>query len=61
VRQGDPLVDVIDPITGASTTLASPVDGLFFARDLRRFAVAGMSLGKVAGKAALRQGKLLSA
>jgi hypothetical protein len=37
------------------------VDGLFFARDNRRFAVAGMSIGKVAGAEATRQGKLLSA
>ncbi len=61
VTTGQPLIDLIDPLTGAVHTLTSPVDGLFFARDLRRFAVAGMSLGKVAGRTALRQGKLLSA
>ena len=61
VRQGDPLIDLIDPLSGQVTTLASPVDGLFFARDLRRFAVAGMTLGKVAGSQALRSGSLLSA
>ena len=61
VRQGDPIVDVIDPFTGQCSTLSSPVDGLFFARDLRRFAVAGMTLGKVAGREALRSGSLLSA
>jgi len=60
-RQGDPLIDLIDPVSGQVTTLASPVDGLFFARDLRRFAVAGMTLGKVAGSQALRSGSLLSA
>jgi hypothetical protein len=37
------------------------VDGLFFARDNRRFAVAGMALGKVAGSQAVRSGPLLSA
>lgn len=61
VRAGHPLVDLIDPISGETTTLTAPVDGLFFARDLRRFAVAGMSLGKVAGRVAVRQGPLLSA
>jgi predicted deacylase len=61
VSCGQPLVDLIDPLTGEVTTILSPVDGLFFARDLRRAAVAGMSLGKVAGRNALRQGSLLSA
>ena len=60
VQAGQPLVDLIDPLSGAVTTLTAPVDGLFFARDLRRFAVAGMSLGKVAGREATRQGSLLS-
>jgi uncharacterized protein len=61
VRAGDPIVDVIDPFSGDTTTLGAPVDGLFFARELRRFAVAGMALGKVAGRQALRDGPLLSA
>ena len=61
VRCGDRIADLIDPITGALTPIDAPVDGLFFARDNRRYAVAGMSLGKVAGRDALRQGKLLSA
>ena len=52
---------LIDPIQGEVTPLTSPVDGHFFARDLRRFAVAGMPIGKVAGRIALRQGSLLSA
>lgn len=61
VPAGTPVVDVIDPFTGETTTLTAPVDGLFFARENRRFAVAGMSLGKVAGQQALRSGALLSA
>ncbi|MCA0176951.1 MAG: M14 family metallopeptidase [Proteobacteria bacterium] len=61
VAAGTPLVDLIDPIEGLTTTLAAPVDGLFFARDLRRFAHAGMTLGKVAGREAQRSGTLLSA
>lgn len=61
VTAGTPMVDLIDPFTAEVTTLTAPVDGLFFARDNRRFAVAGMSLGKVAGTQALRSGPLLSA
>lgn len=61
VKRGDLIADLIDPIQGDVTPLTSPVDGHFFARDLRRFAVAGMPIGKVAGRVALRQGSLLSA
>nr|WP_316644459.1 M14 family metallopeptidase [uncultured Roseateles sp.] len=60
VVTGQPVVDVIDPISGVCTTLTAPVDGLFFARDRLRFARAGMTLGKVAGREARRQGALLS-
>lgn len=61
LRKGDKIADLIDPLSGEVTLLASPVDGLMFARDNRRFAVAGMPIAKVAGREALRQGKLLSA
>ena len=61
VLKGDRIADLIDPITGMTTFIDAPVDGLFFARDNRRYAVAGMSLGKVAGRDAVRRGKLLSA
>ena len=61
VKQGDPLVDIIDPFTGHTSTLGAGTDGLFFARENRRFAVAGMALGKVAGTDAVRSGSLLSA
>lgn len=60
VVTGTAIVDVIDPISGVSTTLTAPVDGLFFARDRLRFTRAGMTLGKVAGREARRQGALLS-
>lgn len=61
VRKGDRLAEVIDPISGAVSAIESPVDGLFFARECKRFAVAGMALCKVAGSDALRHGNLLSA
>lgn len=61
VREGDVLAHVIDPITAAVTELKSPVDGLFFARDNLRLATAGAKVAKVAGRDALRSGKLLGA
>lgn len=61
VKAGEVLAHVIDPITAEVTELTSPVDGLFFARDFLRFANAGMRVAKVAGKEALRTGKLLGA
>ena len=61
VREGDVLAHVIDPITAQVTELKSPVDGLFFARDFLRFANAGMRVAKVAGREAIRTGKLLGA
>ncbi|MDT7833721.1 succinylglutamate desuccinylase/aspartoacylase family protein [Aquabacterium sp. OR-4] len=60
VTAGDTIAELIDPFTGALTPLKTPVDGLFFARENRRFAVAGMSVGKVAGAQAQREGALLS-
>ncbi|WP_457390124.1 succinylglutamate desuccinylase/aspartoacylase family protein [Roseateles sp. P5_E1] len=61
VTAGEVLAHVIDPITAEVTELKSPVDGLFFARDFLRFANAGMRVAKVAGREALRTGKLLGA
>jgi len=61
VSAGETLAELIDPLTGAVTPVNSPVDGLFFARENRRFAVAGNALGKVAGREVRRQGPLLSA
>jgi uncharacterized protein len=61
VSEGEVLAHVIDPITAEVTELKSPVDGLFFARDFLRFANAGMRVAKVAGREAVRTGKLLGA
>lgn len=61
VVAGQRLGEVLDPLSGESAELCSPVDGLFFARELQRWAQAGQAVGKVAGSQALRSGKLLSA
>ena len=61
VRRGELIAELVDPLSGTVTPLASPTDGLLFARELRRFAQAGDRLAKVAGIEAVRSGKLLSA
>jgi len=60
VRRGEPLVEIVDPREGGSTVLTSPTDGVFYARESRRFATAGTRVAKVAGREAVRSGKLLS-
>lgn len=60
VQAGDLVAELLDPFQGEATPVTSPVAGLFFARENRRVAVAGMSIGKVAGAEARRSGDLLS-
>lgn len=60
VVRGEPLVEIVDPLHGGVTTLVSPTDGVFYARESRRFVPAGTKVAKVAGREAVRSGKLLS-
>jgi predicted deacylase len=60
VVAGEHLADLIEPMTGLVTPLLSPVDGVFYARETRRFVPAGAGVLRVAGREALRQGKLLT-
>ena len=60
VTAGEHLADLIEPMTGVVTPLVSPVDGVFYARETRRFVPAGTSVLRVAGREALRAGKLLT-
>ncbi|WP_342116788.1 succinylglutamate desuccinylase/aspartoacylase family protein [Pseudoduganella sp. OTU4001] len=59
VRAGEPLIDLIDPVSGSVQQLLAPVDGCCFARENRRYVAPGTRLSKVAGKHALRSGSLL--
>lgn len=61
LRAGDPLADLVDPDGGDVIVVPSPADGVFYARELRRLAHAGQKIAKVAGRVAVRTGKLLSA
>ena len=59
VAAGERLADLVEPMTGLVTPLLSPIDGVFYASESRRFVPAGASVLRVAGRTALRQGKLL--
>jgi predicted deacylase len=60
VREGDVVVDVVDPITGVTTPVTAHSSGVLFARSSSRFATPGKRLGKIAGTTLKRTGKLLS-
>ncbi|MBK7684614.1 MAG: succinylglutamate desuccinylase/aspartoacylase family protein [Rhodocyclaceae bacterium] len=60
LKQGDAIADIVDPFTGVSTQLVSPVDGVLYAREIHRYVRAGTDIAKVAGVEALRTGDLLA-
>lgn len=60
LARGQPVADVVDPASGRVTELESPVDGVCYARESRRFVPAGTRIAKVAGREPLRSGNLLS-
>ena len=61
LRRGDPVADIIDPLSGVCATLASPVDGVLYARESGRVVHSGTRVAKVSGTEELRSGPLLSA
>ncbi len=60
VRRGEHIADLVDPLSGSVTRLESPADGVLYARESQRFATAGRRVAKIAGREAVRSGKLLS-
>jgi len=60
VRVGDPLFEVIDPVTDRHSVVTAKTDGILYARERLRFAQPGLWLAKVAGRTPIRQGRLLS-
>lgn len=58
---GDPVVDIVDPVSGKTQRYNASVRGVLFARQNRRFAMPGMDLAYIAGSELSRQGHLLSA
>lgn len=61
LKAGDPVVEVIDPISGQTSRYCASDPGLFFARQNRRYASVGMDLAYIAGNTPRRCGPLLSA
>jgi predicted deacylase len=61
IRAGDPLFDIIDPLTDETTTISSKTEGIFYMRRAIRFVTAGAPLGRVTGTKAVRTGVLLGA
>ncbi|KIH82376.1 succinylglutamate desuccinylase/aspartoacylase family protein [Pseudomonas batumici] len=60
VKVGDPLFEVIDPLTDQHSVVTASTDGILYARERLRFAQPGLWLAKVAGHTPIRQGRLLS-
>ncbi|MNF33584.1 Succinylglutamate desuccinylase / Aspartoacylase family protein [compost metagenome] len=60
VKVGDPLFEVIDPLTDRHSVVTASTDGILYARERLRFAQPGLWLAKVAGATPIRQGRLLS-
>jgi predicted deacylase len=61
IRAGDPLFDIVDPLTDETTTISSKTDGIFYMRRAIRFVTAGAPLGRVTGTKPVRTGVLLGA
>ena len=60
VQAGEAVADLIDPVSGATTTLTATYEGVFFARTAHRHLLRGMAVAKIAGAVPFRVGKLLS-
>lgn len=60
VEPGEPLFEVIDPLTDRATTVCASTAGVLFAIEKLRYAQPGFWMAKVAGRTPLRSGRLLS-
>ncbi|WP_345815699.1 succinylglutamate desuccinylase/aspartoacylase family protein [Paraburkholderia sp. PREW-6R] len=61
IRVGQPLFDIVDPLTDETTTVSSNTEGVFYMRRAIRFVTAGAPLGRVTGTQPFRTGVLLGA
>lgn len=61
VQEGDAVAEIIDVLGDQVHCLRAPCDGILYAREDARLVHAGMTVAKIAGRQALRTGKLLSA
>lgn len=61
VEVGQPVADVIDPISDRASTLCSEYGGMVYALEVRHYATTNMAVAKIATQQAFKTGKLLSA
>lgn len=61
IRPGDPLFDIVDPLTDEALTVHSHTEGILYMRRAIRFVTAGAPLGRVTGTRPIRTGVLLGA
>jgi len=61
VEAGEPVADIVNPVSGQVTTLSAQHAGLLFASTAHRHLLRGMHVCKIAGTESFRSGDLLSA
>jgi predicted deacylase len=61
LKAGEPVFDIVDPISDAVTTVTTTNDGVFYMRRAIRFVYAGAPMGRVTGEKAIRSGVLIGA
>ncbi|MBI3229226.1 MAG: succinylglutamate desuccinylase/aspartoacylase family protein [Burkholderiales bacterium] len=60
VLHGEPIVDVIDPVSGEQDTVCANISGKLFARTAFRYVQRGTDVAKIAGSVAYRNGNLMA-
>ncbi|SAL81505.1 succinylglutamate desuccinylase/aspartoacylase family protein [Caballeronia arvi] len=61
LKAGDPVFDIVDPLSDAITTVTTSNDGVFYMRRAIRFVHAGAPMGRVTGETPIRTGVLIGA
>ena len=59
VEPGQPIADVVDPLSDRVVTITSSINGVLYARHHARFATAGQEVACIAGARPIRSGSLL--
>lgn len=60
VAPGDVVADIVDPLAGPATPVRATCAGRLYTRSHKRYAVPGLTVGRVAGAVAFRSGSLLA-
>ncbi len=61
LNAGDPVAEIIDPVSNTAFTVQAEVAGVMYARTNKRYAMPDDKLGNIAGNEPFRTGNLLSA